>query len=52
MNDIINKKYNDLITNNDDFRRFVENMDKYSNEEIISMYGLKITCSGLLEMPS
>lgn len=54
MNDI-NKKYSDLIVNNCDFRMFVENMEKYSTDEIITLYALKIdiiSCSGLLKMPT
>lgn len=53
MREVINKKYTDLIANNGEFRAFVEKMDKYSTDEIIALYGLKITSySGLLEMPT
>lgn len=50
---IINQ-YNNLISISDDFRAFVEKMDKYSTDEIIALYDLKNDiisyCSGPLGM--
>lgn len=42
MKDIINRKYNDFIMNSLEFREFVSKMDKYSTEEIQTLYDLKI----------
>ena len=41
MKEIINNKYNNLILNSSDFRQFVENMDKLSNDEIVARYEAK-----------
>lgn len=41
MKDIINREYINLISNNADFSAFVEDMEKYSTDEIIALYGLK-----------
>lgn len=35
------EQYATLIMNNDDFRAFVESMEKYSTKEIIALYGLE-----------
>jgi len=56
MKERINKKCANLITDNADFRAFVEQMEKYSTEEIIALYGLDndiiFYCSGLSKMPA
>ena len=40
--------YSIFIANNADFRVFVENMEKYSTDEIINLYGLKNAIVGCL----
>lgn len=56
MTEIISKMYGNLIADSADFRQFVEDMEKYTTEEILAEYGLKnsITCpcSGSLEKPA
>lgn len=50
MKEIIQIKYNELYLNSAEFRIFVENMEKYSTEEIISLYGLNsvlISCDSV-----
>lgn len=53
---IINEMYVNLIANSANFRQFVEDMEKYTTEEIIAEYGLKNSiicpCSGPLEKPA
>lgn len=54
LKEIIKNQYSNLILNSDEFRQFVENMDKLSTNEIIAEYELKNDiisyCSGLLRM--
>lgn len=56
MDYIINKMYSDLISNSAEFRQFVEDMKKYSTDEILAEYELKNSiicpCSGPLEKPA
>jgi len=55
MKDTIQKQYSNLILSSDDFRAFVEKMEKYSTDEIIALYDLKndiICCPVLLEKPT
>ena len=51
MKDIINSKYNDLYVNSAEFRLFVEKMEKYSTDELNTLYGTKsniISCLAVL----
>lgn len=56
MNEIIKEKYNNMVANSADFRRFINLVDKIPINEIICAYGLKndviSCCSGLSEMPA
>lgn len=52
MNEYIHTEFTNLITNSSDFRAFAENLDKYTTEEIITLYELNIevnSCYGLLD---
>lgn len=47
MKELIDKTYDDLMVNTDDFSHFIESMEKYSTEEIISLYGVDSVVKGV-----